>query len=382
MKFCDSRGEVVQNILNLQLREKAGSDSYNRFEYQAHWILYHMLDNIQNKKPFLIFCEFHDDMAESEYNPSHTGMNFYQVKTTETKEHWTLGSLFQKSKRKDGSYKNSFLGFIFYNFEKFSNECSSCHFISNVDFDEEVLKWQSVVKDQKELKLENLELYTKIKDYVRLEYPVIPQIEFDTVFDRFIQYTFFDKSTLSLEGHVEQVKGVFFEVASRYNLDMKNGYLLLTNIIDSVRKKTRTIIRTPISYEELKEKKGISSDIFNKLEETFSSIPKHDELYSSIENYLKGNGLASLQCNVILRGLRKHHKKILDITDALYQDIISAFIQEIDKLVDNNFSVLDDFSLANELLANFIEDFLKQHTHQEVNPMVLRGVFYETILSE
>lgn len=90
----------MQNILNLQLREKAGSDSYNRFEYQAHWILYHMLDNIQNKKTFLVFCEFHDDMAESEYGPSATGMNFYQVKTTDTKERWTLSSLFKNQKEK------------------------------------------------------------------------------------------------------------------------------------------------------------------------------------------------------------------------------------------------------------------------------------------
>ncbi|MGR6544844.1 dsDNA nuclease domain-containing protein [Paenibacillus tundrae] len=364
------------------MREKAGSDSYNRFEYQAHWILYHMLDNIQNKKPFLIFCEFHDDMAESDYNIGTNGMNFYQVKTTETKERWTLRSLFQKSRRKDGSYKNSFLGFIFYNFDKFSNECSSCHFISNADFDEEVLEWQAVVKDQKELKLENLELYTKIKDYIRLEYAVMPQNEFDDVFDIFIQNTFFNKSPLSLEGHVDQVKGVFFEVASRYNLDMKSGYLLLTNIIDSVRKKTRTIIRTPISYEELKKKKGISSDIFDGLEETFSSIPKHNELYTLIGEHLKENGLKSMQCNVILNGLKKHHKKMLDVTDALYQDIISSFVQEVDRLIEKNFDVLDNFAVVIELLENLIKDFLKQHTHHEIYPMILRGVFYETILSE
>lgn len=87
------------------------------------------------------------------------------------------------------------------------------------------------------MKQEDLTLYMKIKDYIRLEYPMMPQSEFDVVFDRFVQNSFFNKSPLSLEGHVEQVKGVFFEVASRYNLDLKSGYLLLTNIIDSVRKK-------------------------------------------------------------------------------------------------------------------------------------------------
>ncbi|WP_424768329.1 dsDNA nuclease domain-containing protein [Paenibacillus sp. sgz302251] len=371
----------MQNILNLNLREKAGSDSYNRFEYQAHWILYHMLENIQNKKTFLVFCEFHDDMAESEYSPSSNSMNFYQVKTTSTKEEWKLSSLFQKSKRVDGSYKNSFLGFIFYNFDKFSTDCSSCHFVSNADFDDDVLQWQSVVKDHKELKKENLALYTKIKNYLLVEYPTMPKQQLDIVFDRFIQNTFFTKSPLSLEGHVEQVKGVFFEVASRFNLDMKSGYLLLTNIIDSVRKKTRTIIRTPISYEELKMKKGISSDIFNELEETFSSIPKLDEMYELIGNYLKKNELSNIKINAILKAIKKHHKKALDINDALYQDIIRAFIQEIDEIVEDNFYLIDDFNIQNNLLENLIEGFLEKQIHQEVNSLVLRGVFYEAILS-
>lgn len=371
----------MKNILNTQLREKAGSDSYNRYEYQAHWIVYHMLDNFKNQKDFIVFCEFHDDMAESAYNPNTQCMEFYQVKTSNTKKTWTLNSLFKKTPRPSGGYKNSFLGFIFYNFHKFSNECSKCHFISNIDFDDDVLNWQSHIKDGKILKKKDATLYNRIKDFVRKEYPSINQTEFDEVFDRFVQNTFFTKTQLTLEGHVEQVKGAFFEVLSQFNLDAKSGYLLLTTIVESVRKKTTTIISTPISFEELKNKKSISSDIFKKLDATFSSIPRHDVIYGTIKGYLEQNNVNEIQIKAILRKLNKHHKKILDVSDALYQDTIRSFIDDTEKMIEDNFSALSDYLNLTSLMEQLIADYQQPRRHHEIDHTLLRGVFYETILS-
>ena len=33
---------MMSNVLTVEQREQAGSDSYNRFEYQVHWIVYHI----------------------------------------------------------------------------------------------------------------------------------------------------------------------------------------------------------------------------------------------------------------------------------------------------------------------------------------------------
>ncbi|WP_318507851.1 dsDNA nuclease domain-containing protein [Bacillus sp. T3] len=371
----------MKNILVTQLREKAGSDSYNRYEYQAHWIVYHMLDNFQKQKEFLIFCEFHDDMAESENTSSPNCMEFFQVKTSETKKTWSLKDLFRKAKRPNGTYKNSFLGFIFYNFHKFSNDCSKCHFISNINFDTDILKWQSIIKDGKVLEMEDLDLFNTIKKLAQKEYPTLTQTEFEEVFNRFVQNTHLTKSPLTLEGHVDQVKGVFFEVASKFNLDIKSGYLLLTTIVESVRKKTKTIISTPISYEDLKQQKGISSDIFKQLEATFSTMPKHNEIYKNIKDFLTQNGFLDLQINAILRKLNKHHKKIVDVSDTLYQDTIRLFIDEIEVLLEEKFEEMSDFSKLNSLLEKLITSFRNQPRHQDIDNMLLRGVFYETILS-
>jgi hypothetical protein len=371
----------MKNILAAQLREKAGSDSYNRYEYQAHWIVYHMLDNFQKQKDFLVFCEFHDDMAESEHSNSPNCLEFFQVKTSATKKTWSLKSLFQKSKRSNGTYKNSFLGFIFYNFHKFSNDCSKCHFITNISFDTDILKWQSIIKDGKTLEIEDFDLFNKIKALAQKEYPKLSKTEFEEVFNRFVQNTHFNKSPLTLEGHVDQVKGIFFEVASKFNLDMKSGYLLLTTIVESVRKKTKTIISTPISYEDLKDQKGISSDIFKQLQTTFSTIPKHNEIYKRIKDFLTQNGFLDFQINAILRKLNKHHKKIVDVSDTLYQDTIRLFIEQTELLIEEKFEEMSDFSKLNFLLEQLITTFSSKPRHQEIDTMLLRGVFYETILS-
>ena len=57
----------MSNVLTVEQREQAGSDSYNRFEYQVHWIVCHIIDKLQEDAECIVFCEFHDDMAECKF---------------------------------------------------------------------------------------------------------------------------------------------------------------------------------------------------------------------------------------------------------------------------------------------------------------------------
>ena len=131
-------------VLTVEQREQAGSDSYNRFEYQVHWIVCHIIGKLQDNAECIVFCEFHDDMAE--FSPDNQQYQFYQIKTKEDPSEWTIAEMSKREKKKSGGYKKSFLGFIFYNYLTFSTECSHCHFVSNNDFDKEVLSWQAVIE--------------------------------------------------------------------------------------------------------------------------------------------------------------------------------------------------------------------------------------------
>ncbi|MFB6804668.1 dsDNA nuclease domain-containing protein [Peribacillus butanolivorans] len=73
---------MVKKIIESELREQAGSNSYNRFEYQVHCIVHHMIEEYVKKKQFFIFCEFHDDMANIDLSSSPNCAEFFQIKTT------------------------------------------------------------------------------------------------------------------------------------------------------------------------------------------------------------------------------------------------------------------------------------------------------------
>ena len=129
----------MSSVLIVEQREQAGSDSYNRFEYQVHWIVCHIIGKLQEDAECIVFCEFHDDMAE--FSPNNQQYQFFQIKTKEDSSDWTIAEMSKREKKKSGSYKKSFLGFIFYNYLTFGAECSHCHFVSNNDFDKELLKY-------------------------------------------------------------------------------------------------------------------------------------------------------------------------------------------------------------------------------------------------
>ena len=158
----------MSKVLTVEQREQAGSDSYNRFEYQVHWIVCHIISKLQEDAECIVFCEFHDDMAE--FSPDNQQYQFFQVKTKEDSSDWTIAEMSKREKKKSGGYKKSFLGFIFYNYLVFGAECSHCHFVSNNDFDKEVLLWQAVIEDGKKLQEENSVLYQKIKNRLKDEF--------------------------------------------------------------------------------------------------------------------------------------------------------------------------------------------------------------------
>ena len=89
----------------------------------------------------------------------------------------------------------------------FGAECSHCHFVSNNDFDKEVLLWQSYIEDGKRLQTENIALYEKIKDRIKNEFLDDMPSNFDSVFEEFIQNTFVHQSELCAQTRASSLAG-------------------------------------------------------------------------------------------------------------------------------------------------------------------------------
>lgn len=43
----------MSSVLTVEQREQAGSDSYNRFEYQVHWIVCHIIGKHKKQNIYL-----------------------------------------------------------------------------------------------------------------------------------------------------------------------------------------------------------------------------------------------------------------------------------------------------------------------------------------
>ncbi|MES5265442.1 dsDNA nuclease domain-containing protein [Priestia megaterium] len=368
----------MKNILDKPLREKAGSDSYNRYEYQVGWTVHHMLKKYEKQQEFIIFCEFHDDMAESKNSPTADYMEFYQIKT-KSKGNFTFRNLFDKPPKKT----HSFMGYIFYNFQNFDKSCNKCYFIGNKPFDTEIMTWQSIIQDEKILLDKDPDLYYKIKNILQAEYTVDGLVEkdFDIYFNIFIQNTFIYTSELPLEEHSTQLKGIFFDALKFRSIQLDSAHLIFDTLLNEVRKKTKSIIDTPISFEQLKEKKGISSKIFNQLENFKNDSTKQD-IKNEISSYLESEGYKKPKIKLLLRELNDHYEKNLDISNNYYVDLIYKYKMICLIVINDNTDQIEDLAFLVKAIKEAIKRFLGEFSHPYINANKLEAIFYETLLSE
>ena len=315
---------MSSKVLTTEQREQAGSDSYNRFEYQVHWIVCHIIGKLQEDAECIVFCEFHDDMAE--FSRNNQQYQFFQIKTKEDSSDWTIAEMAKKEKKKTGGYKKSFLGFIFYNYLVFGAECSHCHFVSNNDFDNDVLLWQSYIEDGKKLQIENQELYRKIKDRIREEFSADMPNNFDAAFESFIQNTFVHKSELQLTTYESQTMGKFFNHLADKNIPSNTANLIFQQLLNDVRKKSKEKIKVPISMTRLIEEKGVDvAQVGNKIDDNI----KNSGNYDAFRNYLITQSLSDKDASRIEDAKTLHDARWLDVNDVKYQEIVVALRKAI-----------------------------------------------------
>lgn len=355
-------------VLTVEQREQAGSMSYNRFEYQVHCIVCHIINKLENNTKCIVFCEFHDDMAE--FSVDSQQYQFYQIKTKEETSDWTIAEMSKREKNNSGNYKKSFLGFIFYNYLTFGEECSCCHFVSNNDFNKEVLSWQAVIEDGKKLKDENLDLYKRIKNRIKDEYINDMPSDFDTIFDTFIQNTYVHKSDLQLKTYENQTKGEFFNYLVNKAITTDTAYLIFEQLINDVRKKSKEEINLPISMKSLIEKKGIDvAQIGQKIDYNIKN-KGNNRFYE----YLSTQSITECDIQRIVAAKTLHDTRWLDVSDLKYQMVVVVLRQAIHTYCET--SSIDEFNAG---LKSFCIQELKRHNlmSESMDKSLIEVLYYE-----
>lgn len=356
-------------VLTTEQREQAGSNSYNRFEYQVHWIVYHIIGKLQDDVECIVFCEFHDDMAE--FSTNNQQYEFYQIKTKEQKSDWTIAEMSKREHNKKGDYKKSFLGFIFYNYLTFGTECSHCYFISNNAFDKEVLLWQAIIEDGKKLQIENVALYEKIKGRIKNEFTNNMPSNFDAVFDVFIQNTFVHQSDLQLTTYENQTKGEFFNYLSDKDISTNTANHIFQQLLNDVRKKSKEKINVPISIKRLIEKKGIDvAEISKKIDKNV----KNSGNYNEFHQYLLKQPLTINDIHRIEVAKTLHDARWFDVTNLKYQEIVVVLRQVI-----STYCETFDIDGVDEELKSLCNQKLKKNNllSESVDESLIEVLYYE-----
>ena len=360
-------------VFKHELREKAGSESYNRFEYQVYWIVYHMINEYKSgKKDYLIICEFHDDMAKFNCRDNPSCVEFFQVKTSSRYKDWSISKLSNKTKKK----QHSFIGLLFMNFLNFNEECSRCHFVSNIDVDEDIKKWQAIIEDGGVLKDEALHLYNSIRQIIKDEYTMLSDDKFDEVYDVFIQNTYVYFGELPLGSYEKVVMGEFFDLLKDKDIYTSNCNKILNDLIEDVRKKSKKTVTTPISFARLKKSKGVDSSILDNIKDSIN-IRKREEVYKELEEYLLEIGNNKPRTKLIIRTLKKHHKKILDVSNYLYKDITLEVNKAIDEVIIKFNEQLEDRDFIIKSIKKELENKIEKEEIFE--DFLLEVLFYEKL---
>lgn len=98
----------MENPLNAPQREKAGSYTFDKYDFQYHWALYRVIDDIAESRNFAIIIEYHEDVIISDsLDAQNARFEFNQVKTTDAI--LKSSDLINRKKLKNG-FSNSILG--------------------------------------------------------------------------------------------------------------------------------------------------------------------------------------------------------------------------------------------------------------------------------
>ena len=138
---------LKDKIVTVKPREKAGSISGSRIEYQKDWSICKLIECHTTTSDYVIIFDWHEDLIvmDSEHSPQKVA--FFQIKGKKS-GNWTIGSLIKSETGKDGKLLLSIIGKLYDCKTKFDLETTSLNFVSNARFNVDLEnKLSSLAKD-------------------------------------------------------------------------------------------------------------------------------------------------------------------------------------------------------------------------------------------
>jgi hypothetical protein len=274
----DSESGLGDLLAELPQRESAGRMAADRFDYQKNWALCRILELHAKADDYVLFFEYHEDVAilDSATNP--TRSTFVQVKTAKGKK-WSLKELTKRPPMAKSKAGASILGKLCEKEAKLGTHKADYLFVTNASID----LGQSQHDEPGELDVKSIpsEVLKDLKQALENELGC----EVDSlVADRLR----FEKSTLALDNHEDATKGRLATFVDGFAVGCSVPIApLYRTLFGEIRRKT--VATTTGSFAQVCGRKGISrSDLDGMLRRAIRSTPA-DRTWMMILARLEGS---------------------------------------------------------------------------------------------
>ncbi|MBE0366905.1 DUF4297 domain-containing protein [Pseudoalteromonas aurantia] len=356
----DIEGNEVDNPLAQDAqREKSGSDTHRKYNYQYHWALCRVLEAHENNSEYALFVECHDDVVITDSLNSKTAeFEFNQVKETATKH--TASSLFYKSG------KNSVLAKLLLDScgKSFADRIKNINLVSTGGFDLKLKDKNLNLDVIKVGHLDDTEI-SLIKEKLTKELP-------DISLPETLAFILPDLPSTDFRNAVKgRVLTLLENLSPDSNNDTVSIYRCLIEDLDQKGEDTFDYVE----WERALRRKAITSTQVQDIIERNIKRTMDNDLTSSLNDVLKEYGFKSLRVRNIKHAFQRYYNRRLGTRNSQLIKL-SKFIGEFEL---SHQGVFEDISELEMAIRSGLPESLKQEFNDENE--LIAAVLYE-LLSE
>ena len=348
-----------QNPLSDAQREKAGSQTFEKYSYQYHWALYRILTEQENLREYAVFVEFHEDVVISDsLNANDARFEFNQVKTTKTK--FNTNQLVKKKKNGNtvlGKLISSGLG------KSFKDKISSLNLVALNHFDLELKK--------KGVKLNKITINDLSSDQLKnLEDALKDELSISSI-PANLQFIVPDLSEKNFQNDViAAIAKLILTLFPGSHCSPVDIYRIL---IDEINRKG-VITYDYNLWDELLSKKALTSLTVTKVINEFTNIKNEALIEVQFNEICSELGLTTIERKLIRRPFTRYRQSRisnnstnqLDTTKAIEEKIndnLNDGVTDINDLITNVSSTLHEkikrqFTSVDELRSAIICEYI------------------------
>ncbi len=340
--------EVKQNPLFKAEREKAGAETFDKYDYQYHWALYKVISEHINFNEYAVFMEYHEDVVISNSLDSEIAeFEFNQVKTVQTKYN-TYNLTLQKNASK-GKKKPSVLGKLMMSADEksFKDRISSINLIATSGFSLEY-KEKGLLLDK--IKLEDLSK----KDFDALEKAIKDELEISNL-PLNIQFIIPDLPERKYDDVV--IANIARLVSNLYPHSQTDSVEIYRILIDGLRKKGK-IKYDYKEWNDLLKNKALTSSEISKVLSDFTSLKDETKIDLEFIDICNEINIKSSIARRELRNAFNRYRQLRISNKSTNQ--IDTKIQIVNLIDEHIGNINHDFNLLLEKVIENLSDNTKR----------------------